>query len=77
MSRFRELFYKAMPVFVVLLIANAVLWALEGLSGSYGAYLTVFFIILNLVGAWAVWSTWQGSRQKQHGASSPTKSDDQ
>ena len=72
MSRFKE---RLPPVLLVILITNAVVFALQAIFGSFNEFLAAFFIILSLVGAWIVWSSWQRNRENQHSESSPTDSD--
>jgi Co/Zn/Cd efflux system component len=52
MGLLEERFPWAFPVLAVLLLANALLWALEAISQNQNAYVSVLFIVLNLLGAW-------------------------
>jgi len=74
MNRIEAHLHKFMPLFVVLGIVNAMLCALQGISGSFNPYLSVFFFILNLIGARLVWCIWQRNRQQQRNDSLPSHS---
>jgi len=58
-----ERYTWALPIFVAVGVANALLWAIEGVSGNYRMPIAVAFVILNLIGAWAVFALWRKQRR--------------
>jgi hypothetical protein len=71
-GRFMERYTWTLPIFVAVAVANALLWAIEGVSGSYRMPLAVVFIVLNLIGAWAVFSLWRKRRRQDDSGSRST-----
>lgn len=48
----------------VLLVANALLWLLEAMSGNQNAYVAALFIVLSLIGFGVCLSVWRKYRHK-------------
>ena len=57
----------------VLLVASALLWLLEALSGNKNAYVSALFIVLNLAGFFFCLSVWQKHRHKHEGGSNSSQ----
>lgn len=64
-----ERYTWALPIFVAVGVANALLWAVEGVSGNYRMPIAVAFVILNLIGAWAVFALWRKQRRSNDSGS--------
>lgn len=59
-----ERYTWSLPIFVAVLVANALLWAIEGVSGNYRMPIAAAFVLLNLIGAWAVFVHWRKQRRR-------------
>ena len=64
MKLFKKCFLKAYPIWILILIVNALLFLLKAISESKASKLIVaiLFAILNFIGAWSVFSNWQKSK---------------
>jgi hypothetical protein len=63
-GRIDERFPWAYLVIAVLLVANALLWWIEAMSGNQNAYVAALFIVLCLIGSGFCLSVWRKSRRK-------------